>query len=297
MNTVEKLLSRSIMQVGDASLTVGALLSAGLILVCAFVAVWLLRKFVRRAQRSVGAERAHMIYISGQVARYLVIAIGIAVAIGALGVDLSALSLFAGALGVGIGLGLRDIVRQFVAGIVLLFDRSIEVGDFVELADGTTGEVLAIGPRATTVVTNDLVHMLVPNASLIDGKLTNWTRHHQSRRVHIPFRTALDADKEKVRDAVLAAARALDITLPDTAERRAQVWLVKFGESALEFELVVWPTLQAVKRPGTMIATYVWAIDDALRANDIEIPLPQRELRLRDSADAARWSAPPPGKA
>lgn len=281
MHAPEDLFSRSIASIGGASLTLGALLSAILIFAVALGAVWLLKKFVKRAQRSLDAGRAHTIYIGGQVARYLIIAIGLAVAISALGVDLSALSLFAGALGVGIGLGLRDIVRNFVGGIVLLFDRSVEVGDFIELQDGTRGHVHAIGPRATTVVTNDNVHMLIPNANLIDGKLTNWTRDHQSRRMRIPFRAALDADKAQVRDAVLEAARALPFTLPDTDERENQVWLVGFGESALEFELAVWPSLHAVKRPGTMIASYNWAIDDALRKHGIEIPLPQSELRLR----------------
>jgi len=281
MNATDELFSRSIARVGDANLTLGALLSAILVLALAMFAAWLLRKFVKRAQRSLGAERAHTIYIGGQVARYLVIAIGLAAAISALGVDLSALSLFAGALGVGIGLGLRDIVRNFVGGIVLLFDRSVEVGDFVELQDGAMGEVRAIGPRATAIVTNDDVHMIVPNANLIDGKVTNWTRNHQSRRVHVPFRVALDADKAQVRDAVLEAARSVPFTLPDTEERQSQVWLVRFGENALEFELVVWPSLHAVKRPGAMMAAYNWAIHDALHRHDIEIPLPQSELRLR----------------
>jgi len=281
MHAPEELFSRSIASIGGASLTLGALLSAILIFAGALGAVWLLKKFVKRAQRTLGAERAHTIYIGGQVARYLIIAIGLAIAISALGVDLSALSLFAGALGVGIGLGLRDLVRNFVGGIVLLFDRSVEVGDFIELHDGTRGHVHAIGPRATTVVTNDHVHMLIPNANLIDGKLTNWTRDHRSRRMRIPFRVALDADKAQVRDAVLEAARAVPFTLPDTEERENQVWLVGFGESALEFELAVWPSLHAVKRPGRMIAAYNWAIDDALRKHGIEIPLPQSEVRLR----------------
>jgi len=285
MHAPEELFSRSIASIGGASLTLGALLSAILIFAGALGAVWLLKKFVKRAQRTLGAERAHTIYIGGQVARYLIIAIGLAIAISALGVDLSALSLFAGALGVGIGLGLRDLVRNFVGGIVLLFDRSVEVGDFIELDDGTTGEVRAIGPRATIVLTNDNAAMVIPNALLIDGKLTNWTRNRHTRRMHVPFRVALGTDKLRVREAVLEAARAVPLTLPESDRERSQVWLVGFGESALQFELVVWPSLAAVKRPSSTIATYNWAIDDALRKHGIEIPLPQREVRSRAEAD------------
>jgi len=281
MNSAE-LFSQPIAHIGASGLTLGAIISAMFIFIGVLLIVWLLKKFVRRAQETLGEERSHAIHIGGQVARYLIVAIGLAVAVSALGVDLSALSLFAGALGVGIGLGLRDIVRNFVGGLVLLFDRSIEVGDFVELEDGTMGEVRSIGPRATAVLTNDNVDMLIPNASLIETKVMNWTRNRMTRRVHVPFRVALNADKEKVREIVLEAAKSVPLTLPDAGRQRTQVWLVGFGESALQFELVVWPTLSAVKRPGNMMATYCWAIDDALRKHDIEIPLPQQELRLRD---------------
>jgi len=281
LHGADALLTQPIAYIGVSGLTIGSIISATVVFATALFAVWLLKKFVRRAQQTMGEERSHAIHIGGQIARYIIVAFGLAAAVSALGVDLSALSLFAGALGVGIGLGLRDIVRNFVGGLVLLFDRSIEVGDFIELEDGTMGEVRSIGPRATAVLTNDDVDMLVPNANLIDGKVTNWTRNRLTRRVHVPFRTALTADKEKVRDAVIEAAKAVPLTLPDAGRKRTQVWLVGFGESALNFELVVWPTLSAVKRPGRMMATYCWAIDDALRQNGIEIPLPQQEMRLR----------------
>ena len=97
----------------------------------------------------------------------------------------------------------------------------------------------------------------------------------------MPFQVAFGADKEKVRECVLAAARDVPFTLPDTDKHRTQVWLVGYGDSALKFELIVWPTLEAVKRPKAMNAAYTWAIDDALRKAGIEIPYPQRDIRLR----------------
>jgi small-conductance mechanosensitive channel len=97
----------------------------------------------------------------------------------------------------------------------------------------------------------------------------------------VPFSVAYGADKAKVREVVLAAATALPFTLPDNDNRRTQVWMTGFGDSALNFELVVWPTVEAVKRPSSMQAAYTWAIDDALRAAGIEIPFPQRDLRIR----------------
>lgn len=281
MERVATLLGKPIWEVAGGGITLGSILTAILIFIAAMVVAWLVRRLVRRAQARLGVERAPAIYIGGQVLRYVVVFVGLTIAISALGVDLSALSLFAGALGVGIGLGLQDVVRNFVCGVILLFDRTVEVGDYVELENGTEGLVSGIGPRAMTLRTNDNVDILVPNMAIMNGQLTNWTRNRATRRVRIPFRVGFGVDKEQVREAVLAAARAVPFTLPEDETHRTQVWLTSFGESALNFELVVWPDLAAVKRPGAMKAAYVWAIDDALRAQEIMLPIPRRDVQLR----------------
>lgn len=277
----DNLLSQPIVQIAGAALTLGAVLRAILILVAAIFATWAVKRITRRMQVRIGEESASAVYIGGQVVRYIVLFTGLAIAVSALGVDLSALSLFAGALGVGIGLGLQDVVKNFVCGVVLLFDRSIEVGDFIELEDGTNGAVTSIGARATGIVTNDNVTVLVPNASLLNGKLTNWTRNRATRRIHVPFHVALGADKDLVKQAALEAANAVPFTLPEVGRQKSQVWLVGFGDASLRFELVVWPSLEAVKRPGSMMAAYCWALDDALQKYGIEIPVPQQEVRFR----------------
>lgn len=274
-------LDTQLLRIGGAGITLGTLIAAATILVMAGVAAWAVRLLVRRAQVRLDEARIGAVYIGGQIARYVIIFAGLAAAVSTLGVDLSTLSLFAGALGVGIGIGLQDLVKNFVSGLVLLFDRSIEVGDYVELEDGTSGLVSTIGPRATNLLTNDNVNVMVPNANLLNGSLTNWTRNRATRRIHIPFSVAYGSDKEKVKTAALEAARSVPFTLPDEGDRRAQVWLTRFGDSSLDFELVVWPSLAAVKRPGSMKAAYCWAIDDALRRHCIEIPFPQRDVRVR----------------
>ena len=280
--TGHSLLDAQLVRIGDAGITVGTLIAAVTILVLAGTAAWVVRLLVRRAQVRLDEARIGAVYIGGQIARYVIVFAGIAAAISTLGVDLSTLSLFAGALGVGIGIGLQDLVKNFVSGLVLLFDRSIEVGDYVELEDGTAGLVSSIGPRATNLLTNDNVNVMVPNANLLNGALTNWTRDRATRRIHVPFSVAYGSDKEKVKAAALEAARSVPFTLPDEDGHRAQVWLTGFGESSLDFELVVWPSLAAVKRPGSMMAAYCWAIDDAMRKHCIEMPFPQRDVRLRE---------------
>jgi small-conductance mechanosensitive channel len=281
MQEANRILSQPIVEIAGSALTLGAILRALLILGLSFLAAWAVRRLTRRMQLRIGEESASTVYIGGQIFRYLVVFVGIAVAVSALGVDLSALSLFAGALGVGIGFGLQDIVKNFLCGIVLLFDRGIEVGDFIELDDGTNGAVTSIGARATTLITNDNVSILVPNGVLLNGKLTNWTHNRATRRIHVPFHVALGTDKERVKQAALEAAQAVPFTLPEDGRQKTQVWLVAFGDASLRFELVVWPSLEAVKRPGSMMAAYCWALDDALRKYDIKIPLPQQEVHFR----------------
>ena len=131
--------------------------------------------------------------------------------------------------------------------------------------------------------TNDNVNVLVPNSRLIEQPVTNWTLKGDTRRIHIPFTVAYGSDRGRVRDAVLACARASSFTLPETDARKSQVWLVAFGERGLEFELLVWPTREAVKRPAAMHAAYTWLIADALDGAGIETPFPQADLRLRSA--------------
>lgn len=268
-------------KLGETTVTVSALLVALAILIGAMMAAWIFKRFVDRMRKHSQASGAPAIYIAGQAGRYIIIFVGVVLAGSTLGINLSSLSLFAGALGVAIGLGVQDIFKDFIAGLVLLFDRSIEVGDFIELENGVAGEIRSVGARATTLTTNDNVSVLIPNSMLLSNSLTNWTRNRATRRIHVPFSVAYGSDKNNVRAAAIEAAVSVPFTLPDTPDRRTQVWLVGFGASALNFELVVWPKLEAVKRPGSMMAAYRWAIDDALQRHGLEIPFPQQDVRIR----------------
>jgi small-conductance mechanosensitive channel len=282
-----------LLTLGKSSVTLGGLLTGLLIVVLAFVASRLVSGGLKRLRARVG-QAAPSIYIVEKLASYSLIVIGIIMGVSTVGIDLSSLSLFAGALGVGLGFGLQGVVKEFISGLVLIFDRLIRIGDYLELQTGERGVVAEIGPRATRLRNNDDLDVLVPNSKLIEQPVTNWTHQNSARRVHVPFRVAYGVNKEAVRDAVLKAAHNVPFTLKDTPSRKTQVWLVSFGESSLGFELVVWPALEAVKRPNAAHAAYTWAIEDALRTGGFEIPLPQQELRVRslfgEETDAARDS-------
>lgn len=268
-------------RIAGMNLTIGGLISAGVILLVAFAAHWLVTRSLRRLRERADRSR-QAVYLLERLAGYAIIVVGIMSALSAAGLNLSSLTVFAGALGIGVGLGLQGVVKEFVSGLFLIFDRMVSVGDYIEIEDiGIRGAIMEIGPRAARVRTNDNVNVLVPNSRFIEQPVTNWTMKGDTRRIHVPFSVAYGSDKGRVRDAVLAAARASPFTLPETEARKSQVWLVAFGDKGLSFELLVWPTREAVKRPAAMHAAYTWLIADALEAAGVEVPVPQTDLRLR----------------
>jgi small-conductance mechanosensitive channel len=267
-------------RMGKSVVTLGGLASGLAVVVIALFASRLAGAALRRLRDRSGSQ-APSVYIVEKLVTYGLVVFGLIAGLSTVGLDLSSLAVFAGALGVGVGLGLQGVVKEFVSGLVLLFDRLIRIGDYVEIQTGERGVVQEIGPRATRIRNNDDLDVLIPNSRLIEGLVTNWTHRGDTRRLHVPFIVAFGVDKAKVRDAVLKAAHQVPFTLADTPRRRTQVWLVGFGDHGLKFELVVWPTVDAVKRPNAAQAAYTWAIEDALRGGNFEIPLPQRELRLR----------------
>jgi potassium efflux system protein len=182
----------------------------------------------------------------GQVLKIAFIIIAILIALQVVGVNLTALTILSGTLGIGIGFGLQAIFSNFVSGLIILIEKSVKVGDFIELQSGVTGLVREINIRSTLVTTNDNVDILVPNEEFIKAQVINWTLREARRRTHVPFGVAYGSDKELVRKAGFEAADEVEWTLKGMPGRSPQVWLTKFGDSALEFELVVWFTDAAV---------------------------------------------------
>lgn len=279
-NPLRTLDTFELLKLGKASVTVGGLAAGVLIVAAALFAARVTSAGLRRLREKAAGDAASL-YVVEKVVTYGLVVIGVVAGLSTMGVDLTSLTVFAGALGVGVGLGLQGIIKDFASGVSLVFERLVAVGDFVELPNGGRGVVHEIGPRATRIRTNDSTDIIVPNSVLVNDQVINWTLRNSNRRIRVPFVAAFGTDKNKVRDAVLKAAKAAPFTSPDDATRRAQVWLVGFGESALKFELIVWPTVEAVRRPAAIHAAYTWLIDDALREAGVEVPYPQRDLRLR----------------
>jgi len=266
---------------GGYSLSVGALLGAIAVILLARIFSRLVQRGIDRYAASNEHSNRASLYTVSRVTHYSILTLAVLIALGFAGIPVSKLTLIAGGLGVGLGFGLQAIFNNFVSGLILLFDRTLKVGDFVELASGVHGTLRDIKIRATRINTNDDVDILVPNSEFVSGRLVNWTLQEATRRLRVPFGVAYGSPKEKVKAAALEAAAAVPFTQALKGQHAPQVWLTGFGDSSLNFELVVWVNAVATRRPSRAKAAYNWALETAIRAHGIEFPWPQRDVRLR----------------
>ena len=222
-----------------------------------------------------GLDRA-LQYAIAQIVSNVVLVVGIFIVLENTGIHLGALTVFAGAVGVGVGFGLQNIASNFISGLVILAERPIAIGDRVEVA-GVTGQVQQIRARSTVILTTDNITMIVPNTKFIDSPVTNWTYGDPRVRFRIPVGVAYGSDVNKVREALIAAGSENPHTLKDPAP---SVFLERFGQSSIEFELVVWSSEMSY-RPRRFRSDLNFAIEEKLREAGIEIPNPQRDLHIR----------------
>jgi small-conductance mechanosensitive channel len=232
---------------------------------------FLFNRFLTRS----GLDRA-LQHAIAQIVGYVVLIVGILVVLDNAGIHLGTLAVFAGAVGVGLGFGLQNIVSNFISGLVILAERPITIGDRVEVA-GIVGQVERIRARSTVIRTNDNIAMIVPNTKFIDSPVTNWTYGDPRVRFRIPVGVAYGSDISKVCEALLAAGRENPNTLPEPAP---SVFLEKFGDNSIDFELVVWSSEMSA-RPRRYRSDLNFAIEQKFREAGIEIAFPQRDLHIK----------------
>ena len=181
---------------------------------------------------------------TGTIVRYLLLFIGLLVILQTIGIDLTALSILTGAVGLGIGFGLQNIASNFISGIIILFERPVRIGDRIAVGD-VEGDVVRIGARSTTVLTNDNIDIIIPNSKLITENVVNWTHGERKVRFRIPVSVAYSVDIRKVEQALFEAAKDVYDVLESPAP---VVRFIQFGENGLEFELRAWTTTLVQRR-------------------------------------------------
>lgn len=207
---------------------------------------------------------------------YSVLAIGTVIILQSAGLDFSALAVLAGTVGIGIGFGLQNVTNNFISGLIILFERPIKVGDRIEITD-IMGQVMRIGMRSTTVLTNDNVSIIIPNAEFVSGNVVNWNHTDDIVRLRIPIGVSYKADPTCVIRTLESAIK----DLPGVLEhRKSDVILDSFGDHSINFLVRVW-TQDFSQKPGLMKHQINMAIWEALKVAKIEIPFQQLDLHVR----------------
>jgi|SRR5579862_5890224 len=260
---------------GSTSITLGGVLGFFVILLVGYTLSSVIRFILREELLS----RLHLARglpeLIASTLHYLLLLLVFFFAVNAGGVELNKFTVLTGALGVGVGFGLQNIVNNFISGLILQFERPIHVGDMLDI-DGTNGTVTRIGIRSSTVKTFQGAELIIPNGNFISAKVTNWTLTNPQRRVELPVGVAYGSDVKLVIKLLERSANAHESVLTTPAPC---VYFMGFGDSSINFELRFWITQAS---DSTSVKSQVGlAAMDLLDQAGIEIPFPQRDLRLR----------------
>ncbi|CAN5663622.1 mechanosensitive ion channel [soil metagenome] len=259
---------------GGSAVTIASLVSFVFFLVLALGASSLLRRAMSRIYRGRGVEEGVQ-YALNRLLHYAVLLIGAFLALDNLGISITALAGLGAILAIGIGFGLQNIAQNFVSGLILLLERPVKKGDFVEVGS-TRGVVRSIQARATIVTTLDNIDIIVPNGEFITESVINQTFGSRILRIRIEVGVAYGSDTELVRRTLEAVAREHPVVLDDPPPL---VHFADFGDSSLDFVLLAW--IADPIRQARIASDLRFGIDAAFRAANIEIPFPQRDLNWK----------------
>lgn len=277
INNIKEFLDIPVTQIGATELTLWSvvyflLLIFLLLYLTAKIRKWVVYKLLANSKIDLGIRIA-----VGTILRYIVLVIGFIVVLQTIGLDLSAVTVLAGALGVGIGFGLQNVTNNFVCGIIILFERPIKVGDRIEVGD-VSGDVMSISMRSTTILTNDNISIIVPNSDFISSKVINWSYTDRNIRFNIPIGVSYNEDPEKIKIILLEAANENKGILKEPAP---DVLFKEYADSALVFNLRVW-TREYINRPNVLKSQIYYAVFKKFKEHNIEIPYPQRDLYIKN---------------
>lgn len=276
-NSIKEFLNIPITQIGNTELTLWSVVYFIILVFLLFyltakIKKWVVYKLLEKSKIDLGVRIA-----VGTILRYVVLVIGFIIVLQTIGLDLSAVTVLAGALGVGIGFGLQNITNNFVSGIIILFERPIKVGDRIEVGE-VSGDVISISMRSTTILTNDNISIIVPNSDFISSKVINWSHNDRNIRFNIIVGVSYNEDPEQIRKILLEVAEENKGILK---RPEPDVLFHEYGDSALVFILRVW-TGEYISKPDVLKSQLYYAAFKKFKENNIEIPFPQRDLHIKN---------------
>jgi small-conductance mechanosensitive channel len=274
-NDVKNFLSIQLIDIGNTSITLWTLLyfiflAWLLFFITARLRKWIIYKVFSKSKVDLGVRLA-----VGTIIRYGILILGLIIVVQTVGINLSTITILAGALGVGIGFGLQNVTNNFVSGIIILFERPIKVGDRIQVGE-VFGDVMKISMRATMVLTNDNISVIVPNSEFISSTVINWSHNDRNVRFSIPLGVSYKEDPVKVKQILLEAADKEEGVLKNP---KPDVFFKEFGESSINFSLEIW-TSSYITTPGILKSKLYFEIFKQFREHNVEIPFPQRDLHI-----------------
>ena len=280
LNITLRALDAAAFSIGAFRLSLLAVLKAVILVT---VLIWLATIFgnflERRLRQNEDLAPALQVLLA-KFAKFALLTLAVLITISAVGIDLTALTVFSGALGLGIGFGLQKVASNLISGIIILSDRSIKPGDVISLGE-TFGWINALKSRYVSVITRDGVEYLIPNESFVSEQVVNWSYSNRNVRQEIRFGASYDADPYKVREMAIAAVSELDRVL----ERPSPVChITGFGDSSIDYVLRFWIT-DPKNGLANIRGNAFLAIWDAFKENNVEIPYPHRQIILPDGVE------------
>jgi potassium efflux system protein len=277
------LLLKSIFVINGTHISILKIIIAFSIFIFGFILGGFYKYYIRKIAKDRANISSSTSTILSNLGYYLIILIAFFIALNILGINLSSIALVAGALSVGIGFGLQNIVSNFVSGLILMFERSVKVGDFVELSDDLKGHIVDIRMRSTILQTNSNINVIVPNQNFIQNNVINWTMNDDIKRFDIPFGVAYGTKVDKVVEAILSAVEKSHFEdIYAEQGKVTRVVMVNMNSSSVDFELNVWIKGEEIFYPKRTTSRFLVLIYNALYDNGIEIPFPQLDLHFKN---------------
>jgi small-conductance mechanosensitive channel len=274
---IKEFLSFKLITIDGNTITLWTIISIIILIIILVIIVTQVSKLLEKrifVKKKIDLGVGHGIVI---LFKYLSITIGIIIILSSSGINLSILTVLLGTLGVGIGFGLQSITSNFISGIIILFESHLKVGDRIEVGN-TSGDVVKIATRATTILTNDNIAIIVPNSNFINKEVINWSYNDRLVRFKIPIRVAFTSDVRLVEKLLLEVAEENVNALKNP---EPVIRFINFGDSGLNFELRVWTT-SLIHRQGKITSELNFGIFEKFKTHNIMIPFPQMEVEIRN---------------
>jgi small-conductance mechanosensitive channel len=272
-------------QSGNHRFSLWLLGQAAVVIVVALILALTLARLVERHLMSLTEMNLSLRMALAKAARTVLLILAVLVALPAVGIDLTVLSVLGGAIGVGIGFGLQKVASNYISGFIILLDRSVRIGDLVTV-DNKYGEVSQINTRYTLLKALDGTETIVPNETLITQTVVNHSLSKPNVRIGIPVQVSYDTDLEQAKALMLEAARSQIRVILDEQEYLPKVFLREFADNGIQMELGVW-IRDASEGQGNLRSDINWAIWRGFKTAGIEIPFPQRVVHLTGTTAAA----------